>query len=76
MPKKDLTTDEKAELALAQISYINEQMSQIFSSWANDMEALIHATVDAGVLAKASKDKIKAEVTADQVTYKDKSKNK
>ena len=74
MSKKDLTTDEKAELALAQISYINEQMSQIYSGWAFDMESLIHATVDAGVLAKASKDKIKVEVTADQTLYKAKGK--
>lgn len=74
MAKSGLTTDEKVELALAQINYINEQMSQMIANWAANMVDLMEADIDAGTLAKASKDKIKVEISADHVKYKAKMK--
>jgi hypothetical protein len=74
MAKSALTDAEKAELSIVGIMYIHEQLSQILPGYAADMEALMHRWVDAGILAAASKAKIKAEITADSIVYKAKGK--
>lgn len=74
MAKSSLSDTEKAELALVTCAYIHEQLSQIFPNYAHDMENLMSAWIDQGILPTQSKNKIKAEITADMAVYKAKGK--
>jgi DNA recombination-dependent growth factor C len=74
MAKSGLSDTEKAELALAGIAYIHEQLSQIFPNYAHDMESMMANWIDQSVLPAASKTKIKVEIKADLDLYKAKGK--
>jgi hypothetical protein len=62
MAQKDLSTEEKVELALVMLDYIFTMMAETVPSFHADMESLMTSYIDSGKLAAASKTKVKAEI--------------